>query len=46
MALIAKPIGLLLTWIYKLVGNYGISLIILTFLVKLVLYPLRTSVLL
>ena len=40
MALIAKPIGLLLTWIYKLVGNYGISLIILTFLVKLVLYPL------
>ena len=40
MALIAKPIGLLLTFIYKLVGNYGISLIILTFLVKLVLYPL------
>ena len=27
-------------WIYKLVGNYGISLIILTFIVKLVLYPL------
>ena len=27
-------------WIYRLVGNYGISLIILTFIVKLVLYPL------
>ena len=40
MGIIAKPIGYLLTLIYKLVGNYGISLIILTVIVKLVLYPL------
>lgn len=40
MGIIAKPIGYLLMGIYKLVGNYGISLIILTFIVKLVLYPL------
>ena len=40
MGIIAKPIGYLLMWIYKLVGSYGIALIILTFLVKLVLYPL------
>ena len=40
MGIIAKPIGYLLMWIYKLVGNYGISLIILTFIVKLALYPL------
>ena len=40
MGIIAKPIGYLLMWIYKLVGSYGISLIILTFIVKLVLYPL------
>ena len=40
MGLIATPIGYLLMWIYRLVGNYGISLIILTFIVKLVLYPL------
>lgn len=40
MGIIAKPIGYLLMGIYKLVGNYGLSLIILTFLVKLVLYPL------
>ena len=40
MGIIAKPIGYLLYWIYKLVGNYGISLIILTFIVKLVLYPM------
>ena len=40
MGIIAKPIGYLLMWIYQLVGNYGISLIILTLIVKLVLYPL------
>ena len=40
MGIIAKPVGLLLQWIYKLVGSYGIALIILTFIVKLVLYPL------
>ena len=40
MGIIAKPIGYLLMGIYKLVGNYGLSLIILTFVVKLVLYPL------
>lgn len=40
MGIIAKPIGYLLMWIYKLVGSYGIALIILTVLVKLVLYPL------
>lgn len=40
MGIIAKPVGYLLTWIYNIIGNYGISLIILTFLVKLVLYPL------
>ena len=40
MGIIAKPIGLLLKWIYTLVGSYGIALIILTVIVKLVLYPL------
>ena len=40
MGIIARPIGYLLMGIYRLVGNYGISLIILTVIVKLVLYPL------
>lgn len=40
MGFIAVPLGYLLTFIYKLVGNYGISLIILTVLVKLLIYPL------
>ena len=43
MGFIAKPIGYLLALIYKLVGNYGISLIILTVIVKLILYPLYTK---
>ena len=40
MGFVAKPLGYLLALIYRLVGNYGISLIILTVIVKLVLYPL------
>jgi YidC/Oxa1 family membrane protein insertase len=40
MGIIAVPLGYVLTWIYDLVGNYGVSLIILTVLVKCLLYPL------
>lgn len=40
MGIVAKPLGALLTWIYNLTGNYGISLIILTVIVRCVLYPL------
>lgn len=37
---VAKPLGMLLFWIYQVTGNYGLSLIILTFIVKTALYPL------
>lgn len=40
MGIIAKPIGYQRKQISRLVGNYGISLIILTVIVKLVLYPM------
>lgn len=40
MGLLSKPLGMLLMWLYDLVGNYGITLIILTILVKICLYPL------
>lgn len=40
MGIFAKPLGYLLYLIYNIVGNYGISLIILTVLVKCCLYPL------
>ncbi len=39
-SIFAGPLGALLTVIYAMVKNYGLSLIILTVLVKLILYPL------
>lgn len=39
MGLIAKPLGILLSFIYDLIGNYGISLIIITVIIKVCLYP-------
>ena len=39
LSLIAKPLALLLQFLYSLIGNYGISLTILTVLIKLALYP-------
>ena len=40
IGLFAKPIGSLLAWIYGMVNNYGLSIIILTILVRLVILPL------
>ena len=39
MSLLATPLSYLLTWLYNLVGNYGIAVIILTVIVKACLYP-------
>ena len=39
MGIIAKPLSLLLSWLYGLIGSYGIAIIILTIIVKLCLYP-------
>lgn len=40
LGFLAKPLGYLLLKLYELVGNYGITLIILTIVVKVCLYPL------
>jgi YidC/Oxa1 family membrane protein insertase len=40
MGLLAKPMGYLLMWLYELLGNYGITLILFTIAIKLVTYPL------
>lgn len=40
MGIAAKPLGWLLSFIYGFVGNYGLTLIIVTVLVKFLLYPL------
>ncbi|HVN71942.1 MAG TPA: membrane protein insertase YidC [Desulfomonilia bacterium] len=38
--IIAKPLLIAMNWIHKYVGSYGWTIIILTILIKLVLYPL------
>ena len=40
MGIFAKPLGYLLTWLYDLIGSYGITLVVLTLVVKVALYPL------
>lgn len=42
-AAIAKPLGHLLFYIYQFVGNYGLAIIILTILIRLILYPLTAN---
>ena len=39
MRLLATPLSYLLTWLYNLIGNYGIAVIILTVIIKVCLYP-------
>lgn len=38
---IAKPFGILLLWIYRLVGNYGVAIILFACVVKLILLPFQ-----
>ena len=37
---ITKPIFMLLQWIYKILGNFGIAIMILTLIIKFILFPL------
>lgn len=36
----AKPVFLLLDWLYSICGNWGWAIVLLTFIVRVVLYPL------
>lgn len=40
LGIIAKPMGMLMRLLYSVIGNYGLSIIIFTVVVKLCLYPL------
>jgi len=40
---IAVPLFIALQWLYKLVGNWGWAIVLLTVLLKLLFYPLNTS---
>ncbi len=39
MGLLATPLGYLLTWLYDITSNYGVSIAILTVIIMLCLYP-------
>ena len=41
--IIAQPLMLFLNWIYSYIGNYGIAIIILTTLIKMVFWPLSAK---
>ena len=41
--IIAKPLFIVLSWIYSWVGNWGWAIIILTIMIKLVFYPLNAK---
>ncbi len=40
MGIIAKPLGWLMTWLYGMIGNYALVIILLTVAVKIILYPI------
>ena len=43
MSIIAEPMGMLLAFLYNLISNYGITLIVFTLLVRACLFPLYAS---
>lgn len=40
---ITKPMFLLIDWLYKLVGNFGIAILLVTLIVKGIFYPLASK---
>ncbi len=41
--ILAKPLLILLLWLHKFVGNYGIAIIIITILIKALFWPLTAK---
>jgi YidC/Oxa1 family membrane protein insertase len=42
-AILAKPLLIMLRWIHTYVGNWGWAIIVLTFLINTILFPLRVK---
>ncbi len=40
---LAKPLLIVLNWFYKFIPNYGVAIILLTILIKLIFYPLTNK---
>ncbi len=43
LTIIAKPMFSLMNWIYSWIGNWGWTIVILTCIIKLILYPLSAA---
>jgi YidC/Oxa1 family membrane protein insertase len=43
LTIIAKPVFTLMTWIFSLLGNWGWTIVALTFLIKAAFYPLSAA---
>src|SRR5580704_1891684 len=43
LTVLAQPLFTGLNWVHKLIGNWGWSIIIVTFLIKLLFYPLQQA---
>lgn len=43
LTIISKPLFTILTWLHSILGNWGWSIVALTFLIKLVFYPLSAA---
>ncbi|VFR55434.1 Inner membrane protein translocase component YidC, long form [plant metagenome] len=43
LTIIAKPLFALMTWLHSLLGNWGWTIVALTFLIKLFFYPLAST---
>jgi YidC/Oxa1 family membrane protein insertase len=43
LATLAKPLFSLLNWVHSVTGNWGIAIVVVTFLLKLLFYPLQET---
>ncbi|NEN75264.1 membrane protein insertase YidC [Pelistega sp. NLN82] len=43
LTLIAKPMFKLMSWLYSWIGNWGWTIVVLTIIIKLLLYPLSAA---
>jgi YidC/Oxa1 family membrane protein insertase len=43
LAIIAEPLYWVLSWLHRWVGNWGVTIIILTIIIKLLFYPLSAA---
>lgn len=43
LTIIAKPMFQFMTWLYSFIGNWGWTIVVLTIIIKIVLYPLSAA---